>query len=81
MVVDLVLLQDHREYMLEILTVDEVAAMLKISKSKVYELANARNRAGDLRENPLPVVKFGSCVRFRRSDIEAWVEKLASNGK
>jgi excisionase family DNA binding protein len=67
--------------MLEILTVDEVSTLLKISKSKVYELTNERTRSGEIRTNPLPVVRIGSSVRFRRSDVEAWIEKLASNGK
>ena len=67
--------------MLDILTVTEVAFLLRISKSKVYELTNGRTRSGDTRDNPLPVVRFGSCVRFRRSDVETWIEKLASNEK
>lgn len=61
---------------MEILTVTEVAAMLKFSKSQVYELAKARTRTCEVRENPLPVVRIGSSVRFRKSDVEAWVEKL-----
>jgi predicted DNA-binding transcriptional regulator AlpA len=66
---------------MEILTVGEVAAMLRISKSKVYELTNERTRSGDVREAPLPCVRIGSSVRFRTSDVEAWIEKLATQGK
>ncbi|MGA8616978.1 MAG: helix-turn-helix domain-containing protein [Candidatus Sulfotelmatobacter sp.] len=61
---------------MEILTVAELAAMLKISKSKVYELTQEHTRSGDMRENPLPVLRIGSSVRFRKSDVEAWIEKL-----
>lgn len=61
---------------MEIMTASEVAALLKLSKSKVYELANERTRSGDLREHPLPALRFGASVRFRRSDVEAWIEKL-----
>lgn len=64
---------------MEILTADEVAAMLKVSKSQVYELANARTRTGDLREHPLPALRIGGSVRFRMSDVEAWIEKLVGN--
>jgi excisionase family DNA binding protein len=60
-----------------ILTADEVAAFLKISKQQVYELAKPRTRSGEVRNNPLPSVRFGKTVRFRASDVEAWIEKLA----
>jgi excisionase family DNA binding protein len=65
----------------EILTVDEVAALLRMSRSQVYELAKARSRSGELREHPLPVLRIGSSVRFRKSDVEAWIEKLVARGK
>lgn len=62
---------------MEILTVNEVASLLKMSKSQVYELTRERTRAGDVRENPLPVLRIGSSVRFRRADIDAWLERIA----
>lgn len=61
----------------EILTVKELAATLKISKSQVYELTNERPRTGDLRENPIPVLRLGTTVRFRRSDVDSWLAGLA----
>lgn len=64
---------------MEILTVDEVAALLRMSKSQVYELAKTRTRSGDIRTNPLPVLRIGSSVRFRRADIEAWIDRLAKD--
>ena len=66
--------------MTEILTVTELAAMLKMSKRQIYEMTNTRTRTGSMRENPLPVLKINGNVRFRRSDIEAWIEKLATRG-
>jgi excisionase family DNA binding protein len=66
---------------MEILTVDEVAAMLKISKRQVYELTKKRTQSGEIREHPLPCVRIGKSVRFRKSDVEAWIEKLAARGK
>jgi excisionase family DNA binding protein len=62
---------------IEILTAGEVAEWLKISKAKVYEMTNLRTRTGDLRKHPLPAVRFDGVVRFRKSDVEAWLEKLA----
>jgi excisionase family DNA binding protein len=68
---------------MEILTVDEVAALLKMSKSQsqVYELARRLTRSGDIREHPLPILRIGSSVRFRRADVEGWVEKLVDRGE
>jgi predicted DNA-binding transcriptional regulator AlpA len=62
---------------MEILTVAEVAAMLRISKSKVYELTQERTRSGDLRANPLPHFRIGESVRFNKQAVESWLEKLA----
>jgi predicted DNA-binding transcriptional regulator AlpA len=63
------------------LTADGVASLLKISKRHVYELTQPRTKSGDERENPLPVLRIGKSVRFRKSDVEAWIEKLAARGK
>jgi excisionase family DNA binding protein len=63
--------------MTEILTVDDLAEMLKVSRSQIYELTKERTRSGELREHPLlPVLRIGSSVRFRKSDVEEWIEKL-----
>jgi len=67
--------------MTEILTVDELAAMLKINRSQVYELAKERTRSGELREHPLPVLRIGKAVRFRRQDVETWIETLVVGGR
>ena len=61
---------------MEILTAAEVAAMLKVSRRHVYELTNRRTLSGEIRERPLPVVRLGSSVRFRKSDVEEWIEML-----
>ena len=66
---------------MEILTADEVAALLQISKRQVYELAKPRTQSGDVRKHPLPALRIGKSVRFRRSDVEAWIEKLVETNK
>ena len=66
---------------MEILTVADLAAMLKMSTTQIYEMTRARTRTGAMREHPLPFVKINGNVRFRKSDIEAWIEKLITNGK
>jgi excisionase family DNA binding protein len=63
---------------MEILTVDEVAAWLKMSKRSVYELTSERSRAK--MKHPLPVLRINSSIRFVKSDVEAWIEKLAARG-
>jgi excisionase family DNA binding protein len=60
---------------MEIMTVDEVAAMLRMSKRSVYELTSGRGRAK--MKDPLPVLRINSKIRFVRADVEAWIEKLA----
>ena len=67
--------------MTEILTVAELATMLKMSKGQIYEMTSTRTRTGSMRENPIPVLRINSNIRFRKSDIEDWIEKLAANGK
>jgi excisionase family DNA binding protein len=66
---------------MDILTVDELAAMLKMSKSQIYEMTKTRSRTGSMREHPLPVLRINSNLRFRKSDVEAWIEKLVANGR
>lgn len=66
---------------MDILTVAEVAKLLRVSIWHVYELAQPRLKSGDIREHPLPCIRFGKAVRFRRSDIEAWVDQRAKSGQ
>lgn len=54
---------------MEILTASEVAAILKISKRQVYELAKQE-------ENPIPSFRIRTSVRFRESDVATWLDGL-----
>jgi excisionase family DNA binding protein len=67
--------------MTEILTVAELAAMLKMNKRQVYEMTKERTRSGAMRDNPIPFLKINGNVRFRKSDIEDWIEKLVTQGR
>ncbi len=64
--------------MTEILTVAELATMLKMRKRQVYEMTNTRTRAGAMRDNPIPFVKINGNVRFLKRDVENWIERLAA---
>ncbi|AVF61718.1 TPA: helix-turn-helix domain-containing protein [Vibrio parahaemolyticus] len=50
----------------QILTLKEVAAYLKLAEKTAYRLAS---------EGKLPGFKVGGSWRFKREDLEAWIEK------
>jgi predicted DNA-binding transcriptional regulator AlpA len=52
-----------------------------MSKGQVYEMTSTRTRSGNMREHPLPVLKINGNLRFRKSDVEDWIEKLVARGK
>jgi predicted DNA-binding transcriptional regulator AlpA len=65
---------------MELLTIEECAALLKVTPRSVYEMTSARGRAR--RQHPLPVLRLNSkCLRFRRQDIEDWLERIAKEGE
>jgi excisionase family DNA binding protein len=55
-----------------ILTVEQAAEILQLKPSTIYELTRRRN------SHPLPVHKAGKFLRFRRSEIEAWLDGKAA---
>jgi excisionase family DNA binding protein len=67
--------------MSEILTVAEVAAWLRISKRQVYELAKPRTLTGEIRKHPIPVLRIGASVRFRKCDIDRWLQQLVESNE
>lgn len=50
-----------------ILTIDQAAAYLAIPKATLYTWRTRRAGFGP------PAVKMGGCLRYRRSDLDAWV--------
>jgi excisionase family DNA binding protein len=57
-----------------ILTIDEVAAMLRVSKRAVYGYTSERGRER-MKSNPFPVLRLGSTIRFVREDVLAWINR------
>jgi len=55
-----------------ILTVTEVAELLRCKVSSVYNLTRRRGRARY--DHPVPVLRLPCGLRFRRSSILAWLE-------
>ncbi len=52
----------------ELLRVDEVAALLKLGRTKVYQLV----AAGDL-----PAVRIGKVLRISADGLQAWINRQA----
>jgi excisionase family DNA binding protein len=55
-----------------LLTVDDVAELLKVSKNWVYEHTRSR---GTPRSERLPHIKIGKYVRFEARAVRAFLEK------
>jgi excisionase family DNA binding protein len=67
--------QDHTgaaECLLELLTVDEIAAALRVSPSWVYERVRKRGR------DKMPHLKIGKYLRFRLNEVRIWVDQGAA---
>ena len=56
----------------EILTLDEVAAYLKVGKRTVYRLAAAKK---------IPAFKVGGTWRFRRQEIDQWIKRQTAEAQ
>lgn len=56
----------------EILTISEVAKLLKINEKTAYRLAS---------QSEIPGFKVGGSWRFRADELRRWMEAQASGGK
>ena len=62
--------------MSEILTIDELAQFLEeLSRSAIYSMT--RRRARVRMDNPLPALRINGNIRFRKSDVEKWLDEIA----
>ncbi len=62
----------------ELLTPEELAALLKVPKSWIFE--QTRKRAKVRNGRPLPCLRLGKYLRFSRSEVSEWLDWLR-NGK
>jgi excisionase family DNA binding protein len=58
------------EKITDVLTIEELAAYLKIPKSTLYKL---------VREGKIPSQKIGRHWRFRKVAIDRWLEEVPAN--
>jgi predicted DNA-binding transcriptional regulator AlpA len=56
----------------DILTVAEVAELLKCKRSSIYNLTRIRTRTRY--DNPIPVLRLPMGLRFRRASVLAWLK-------
>lgn len=63
----------------KILTINELAQWLKMSRRQVYNMTRARGQAR--MELPLPVLRINGNIRFRKCDIEEWLARIAKGGR
>ena len=61
----------------EILTINELAALLKMTKRQIYTMCETRTRQGTMKDHPLPVLKINGNLRFRKADVDSWLLNLA----
>jgi excisionase family DNA binding protein len=61
----------------ELITVGEVAGMLRVPSSWVYARTCEENHVGER----LPHLKLGRHLRFRRAEVMRWVEGHHRGGK
>lgn len=57
---------------IELLTPEQVAAILKISVNTVYK----RSAPGAKEPFPIPARRFGRCLRFRSDEVQKHIESL-----
>lgn len=50
--------------MSDLLTVVEMANILRISRSKAYSL---------IKENQFPLIKIGKCIRIKKDELFKWL--------
>ena len=62
--------------MQEILTIEQLADMLQMSKRQIYTMCETRTRNGSMKENPLPVLRINGNLRFHRASIQEWLLKI-----
>ena len=57
------------EYLLDLMTVDEIASALRVSPSWVYERVRRRGK------DKMPHLKVGKYLRFRVNEVRTWVDR------
>ena len=59
-----------------LLSIDEAAVLLRLTRPQLYELTRARSRARQA--HPIPMCRLGKRIAFRRESLEQWITALES---
>jgi Helix-turn-helix domain len=62
-----------------LLTMDDAAGLLKLTRAQMYELTRNRSRCRQI--VPLPVIRLGKRKMFRSAALHEWILKLESGSK
>ena len=58
----------------ELLTVEQAAEFLNMTKGQIHEMTRARGR--ERMPIPIPLLKINGNLRFRRSSLEKWLNEI-----
>ena len=58
----------------ELLTVEQAAEFLNMTKGQIHEMTRARGRAR--MPIPIPLLRINGNLRFRRSSLEKWLTEI-----
>ena len=50
---------------MELLTIEEMGKLLKISRSKAYML---------IKQNGFPIIRIGKCIRINKNELLSWLQ-------
>jgi excisionase family DNA binding protein len=59
----------------EYMTLGDVSALLQMDRTAIRQMTEARAQQAALPEHRLPFIRIGKALRFKRSDIIAWLER------
>jgi len=64
----------------ELLTVDQLAAYLQISKQAARELSRSRTRKNS--PHPIPLIKISKkCVRYPKDAVISWLQEIQAGAR
>jgi excisionase family DNA binding protein len=58
----------------DIMTLEEACAYLRISRGQAYDLTRNRGRVRQV--HPIPVLRYGRSMKFRKASLDKWLERL-----
>jgi excisionase family DNA binding protein len=57
-----------------VLSISDAASLLGLTKNQLYELCRKRSRSRQV--HPIPAIRLGKRLAFRRESLERWIAEL-----